>query len=83
MSDAPVLKSGITLAVIAAVCTSLVAVTYQMTRERIAANEQAWLEQSLQPALSGLFFSVRLRQQIRLERQKAADLLRNYRGAVA
>ncbi|MGB5688882.1 MAG: RnfABCDGE type electron transport complex subunit G, partial [Woeseiaceae bacterium] len=28
----------------------------QMTRERIADNEQAWLEQSLQPALAGLFF---------------------------
>lgn len=56
MADAPVLKSGMTLAVIAAVCTSLVALTYQLTRERIAANEQAWLEQSLQPALSGLFF---------------------------
>jgi electron transport complex protein RnfG len=56
MANAPVLKSGITLAVIAAICTSLVALTYQVTRERIAANEQAWLEQSLQPALSGLFF---------------------------
>ena len=34
-------------------------------------------------ALSGLFFSVRLRQQTRLERQKVADLLRDYRGAPA
>lgn len=34
-------------------------------------------------ALSGLFFSVRLRQQTRLERQKIADLLRDYRGAPA
>jgi len=56
MADAPIIKSGITLAVIAAICTALVALTYQMTHERIAANEQAWLEQSLQPALSGLFF---------------------------
>ena len=56
MADAPVIKSGITLAVIAAICTALVALTYQVTHERIAANEQAWLEQSLQPALSGLFF---------------------------
>lgn len=56
MADAPVVKSGITLAIIAAICTALVALTYQVTRERIAANEQAWLEQSLQPALSGLFF---------------------------
>jgi electron transport complex protein RnfG len=56
MADAPVLKSGLTLAVIAAICTTLVALTYQVTRERIADNEQAWLEQSLQPALAGLFF---------------------------
>jgi electron transport complex protein RnfG len=56
VADTSVLKSGLTLAVIAAVCTSLVALTYQATRERIAANEQAWLEQSLQPALAGLFF---------------------------
>ncbi len=56
MADSPVIRSGITLALIAALCTALVAVTYQVTRERIAANEQAWLEQSLQPALSGLFF---------------------------
>jgi electron transport complex protein RnfG len=56
MADAPVFKSSITLAVIAAVCTALVAVTWRLTQERIAANEQAWLEQSLQPALSGLFF---------------------------
>ncbi len=56
MGSAGVMKSGITLATIAAVCTALVAFTYQLTDERIAANEQAWLEQSLQPALAGLFF---------------------------
>jgi len=56
MADNSVMKSGLTLAAIAAVCTALVAFTYQVTDERIAANEQAWLEQSLQPALSGLFF---------------------------
>lgn len=56
MPDTRVFKSGITLAIIAAVCTALVAVTYQLTRERIAENAQAWLEQSLQPALSGLLF---------------------------
>ncbi len=31
-------------------------------------------------ALSGLFFSARLRQQAALERQRVADLLREYRG---
>jgi len=55
-SNRPILRSGLTLAAIAAVCTALVAFTYQLTDERIEANEQAWLEQSLQPALSGLFF---------------------------
>jgi len=56
MSDAGVFKGGITLAVIAAICTALVAATFILTKERISANEQAWLERSLQPALSGLFF---------------------------
>ena len=56
MADSSIMRGGITLAAMAAVCTTLVAFTYQLTDERIAANEQAWLEQSLQPALAGLFF---------------------------
>ena len=56
MNGSAVVKSGVTLAAIAAICTALVALTYQSTEERIAANEKAWLERSLQPALSGLFF---------------------------
>ena len=56
MAESPIMRSGVTLAAIAALCTALVAITYRLTDERIAANEQAWLEQSLQPALSGLFF---------------------------
>lgn len=51
-----VFKSGITLAVIAALCTSLVAATYHLTADRIAANDKALLEQSLHPALADLFF---------------------------
>ena len=51
-----VVKAGLTLGAIAAVCTTLVAATYVVTADRIAANEQAWLEQSLTPALSGVFF---------------------------
>jgi electron transport complex protein RnfG len=51
-----ILKNAITLAAIAAICTLLVAATYRVTAERIAANEQAWLERSLEPALSGVFF---------------------------
>ena len=49
-----VVKGGVTLAVIAAICTTLVAATYRLTTERIAANERAWLEMSLAPALGGL-----------------------------
>ncbi len=56
MSGSTVFKSGVTLAVIAAICTALVAFTYRQTKSRIEANEQALLERSLQPALSGLFY---------------------------
>ena len=51
-----ILKSGLTLAVIAAICTSLVAITYAFTVDRIAANDKALLEESLHPAQSDLFF---------------------------
>jgi len=55
--DAPAIwKSGLILAVMAAVCTGLVAVTYHQTAPRIAANERAYLEQSLQPALAGISY---------------------------
>ena len=56
MSGQGIFKTGATLALIAAICTSLVAATYQATHEKIAANEKALLEQSLQPALAGLFY---------------------------
>ena len=55
-ADNTVLKSGITLAVIAAICTSLVATTHHFTADRIAANNKALLEQSLHPALSDIFY---------------------------
>ena len=51
-----VVKSGLTLATIGAICAALVSTTYLQTRDRIAANEKAWLEQSLEPALAGLIF---------------------------
>lgn len=51
-----VIKSGVTLAIIGAICAALVASTFMLTRERIAANEQAWLERSLEPALGGLSY---------------------------
>lgn len=56
MSDTSVLRGGITLAAIAAICTALVAATFLLTEERIVANEQAWLERSLAPVLSGLVY---------------------------
>ena len=56
MNDAGIIKGGVTLAVIAAICTTLVAATFFVTKERIVANKQAWLERGLQPALSGLVF---------------------------
>jgi electron transport complex protein RnfG len=56
MTSRPVWKSGVTLAIIAAICTSLVALTWQLTADRIAINKREWLERSLQPALAGLFF---------------------------
>ena len=49
-------RSGLTLAILAAVCTGLVAVTWHLTAPRIAENEQAALEQSLEPTLSGVFY---------------------------
>ena len=52
----PVWSAGLILAVIAAVCTALVALTFSVTKERIVANEQAWLEQSLKPALAGVVY---------------------------
>ena len=60
MAKASILRTGATLAAIAAICTALVAFTYDLTSERIAANEQAWLEQSLVPALSGLSYDNRI-----------------------
>ena len=56
MADRPIWQSGVTLAVIAAVCTALVAGTWQLTAERIERNKKEWLERSLAPALAGLFF---------------------------
>ena len=56
MNDRGIISTGMTLALIAGICTALVAATYRLTEERIAANEKALLEQSLQPALAGLFY---------------------------
>ena len=47
-------RSGLTLAVIAAVCALLVATTHRVTAERIAANERQRLERNLRPVLAGV-----------------------------
>lgn len=47
-------SGGLILAALAAICTALVAMTHSMTAPRIAANEQAYLEQSLKPVLEGI-----------------------------
>jgi electron transport complex protein RnfG len=62
--DKPVWSAGIILAVIAAVCTTLVALTFGVTKARIAANEQAWLEQSLKPALAGVQYDNNLPESV-------------------
>jgi electron transport complex protein RnfG len=57
-------SAGLVLGVIAAVCTTLVALTFGVTKARIAANEQAWLEQSLKPALAGVEYDNNLAESV-------------------
>jgi electron transport complex protein RnfG len=59
-SNPPVWSSALILAVLAAICTALVAVTQRTAAPRIAANEQAYLEQSLAPVLAGLSYDGKL-----------------------
>ena len=54
VNRSPVWPGAIVLTVLAAICTALVALTHAVTAPRIAANEQAWLERSLEPVLAGL-----------------------------
>ncbi len=56
----PIWPGGMILAALAAVCTALVAVTHSTTAPRIAANEQAYLEQSLAPVLEGVEYDGKL-----------------------
>ena len=51
-----IVQSGLILAVVAAICTTLVALTFNLTSGRIAANERAFLQQSLAPVLAGIAF---------------------------
>lgn len=54
--SAGILRTSATLAGVAAVCTTLVAGTWYLTRQQIRDNEQAFLEQSLRPVLPDLEF---------------------------
>jgi len=49
-----VARGALTLAIVAAICTSIVVLTWHGTAGRIEENRQAWLEQSLVPVLAGL-----------------------------
>jgi len=60
------LISGVILGGLAAICTGLVAVTHAVTEPRIAANQQAYLEQSLQPVLAGLSYDGNLSESTRI-----------------
>lgn len=51
-----IVQNGLILAAVAAICTTLVALTFNVTKARIAANERAYLEQSLAPVLAGVSF---------------------------
>ncbi len=55
-----VLRTGLTLAGIAAICTAAVTITYVATDARIAANRQAFLESRLLPALGDVDFDTGL-----------------------
>lgn len=56
------MQNGLILAAVAAVCTTLVALTFNVTKARIAANEQAFLEKSLAPVLAGVSFDNDIKQ---------------------
>ena len=49
-------QNGLILAAIAAICTTLVALTFNLTKGQIAANERAYLQRSLAPVLAGISF---------------------------
>lgn len=59
-------RAGLILATLAAICTAAVAVTHRLTAERIDRNEQAWLEQSLEPALADLFYDNDLSESVKV-----------------
>jgi H+/Na+-translocating ferredoxin:NAD+ oxidoreductase subunit G len=59
-----ILRGGLILAALAALCTTLVALTHRYTLPLIAANEQAFLEASLQPVLGGIEYEQSLEKSV-------------------
>ena len=59
-NQATVWTGGLILAALATICTAVVALTHSTTAPRIAANEQAFLEASLQPVLGGVAYDGKL-----------------------
>lgn len=57
---ASIWPGSLILALLAAVCTAMVAITHSTTAPRIAANEQAYLEAQLQPVLGGVSYDGKL-----------------------
>lgn len=57
--------SGLILGGLAAICTALVTLTHSSTAPRIAANQQAYLERSLQPVLAGISYDGKLSESTR------------------
>jgi len=57
---ASVWSTALILALLAAICAGLVAATYRGTAQRIADNEQAFLEASLKPVLEGIQYDGQL-----------------------
>jgi electron transport complex protein RnfG len=53
-------SSALTLGALAAICTGLVALTHEITGERIEQNRQRYLEESLAPVLEGIDHDGRL-----------------------
>lgn len=49
-------SSGIVLAVVAAICTALVAITWSVTSPRIEERNRQYLEDSLSPALAEIYY---------------------------
>ena len=55
-----VLTTAIILGALAAICSALVALTYDVTEERIVENRQRFLEESLAPMLEGIEYEGKL-----------------------